>query len=72
MTLNIKTDNAAFKDPHCRFGADCSTDDCAACRAAEQAEVARILTVAAGHLAAGRSRGACQDVNGNLVGEWSL
>ena len=72
MTLNIDTSNAAFKDPHCRFGADCSTDGCATCRAAEQAEVARILTVVIGHLAAGRRRGACPDVNGNLVGAWSL
>ena len=72
MTLNIKTDNAAFKDPDCEYGGDCSTDDCTKCLVAEQAEVARILRVVATRLTNGQMHGRCADVNGNFVGEFSL
>jgi len=56
FTLKIETDNAAFGD---------SADEAGA-------EVARILRVVAGGMAAGNMSGKLRDANGNTVGEYEL
>lgn len=72
MTLNITTDNAAFRDADCLSGGDCDTDECKTCREVEVAEVRRIMREVGVSLANGNSHGNCRDVNGNKVGQWSL
>ena len=65
FTLEIKTDNAAFKD-------DAAPDNDRHDADATRQEVARILRHVADRLDNHETGGLCHDSNGNHVGEWEL
>lgn len=66
FTIAFNTTNAAFADD------DDAAEGEADAAAALRREIARILRDVACKVEQGRDCGACVDVNGNSVGEWSL
>lgn len=68
MTLNIKVDNAAFWDANC----ESEDQEHPEHMQAMAYECARILREVAERLENGDEAGACVDVNGNRVGNFSL